>query len=130
VNPVTRCDLKYKDSSAAFICGNCGNTITGRGLGSFNRNHCPHCLWSRHVDMRTGDRMSVCRGMMEPVAIWAKNEGEWSVIHRCVKCGFIRTNRISGDDSRDCLISTVLKPALNPPFPLDLNLIISSVEGR
>ena len=78
--------------------------------------------------MRTGDRMSVCRGMMEPVAIWAKNEGEWSVIHRCVKCGFMRTNRISGDDNRDSLIRMVVKPAANPPFPLDLNLIISSME--
>lgn len=129
VNQVTKYNFEYKDFSAAFVCGNCGNTVVPPGSGTVNRNHCPGCLWSRHVDLRTGDRMSVCRGMMEPVALWVKEKGEWSILHRCVKCGLIRANRISGDDCRDNLIGMALKPALNPPFPIDKVLPIKG-SGR
>jgi len=109
-----------KHESKAFICGKCGRGIVPAKQGTMNRNHCPECLWSRHVDFRTGDRMSVCRGMMEPIGIWVKGNEEWSVIHRCVKCGYIRTNRIAGDDSRIQLMELAVKPVTMLPFPADL----------
>jgi hypothetical protein len=33
--------------------------------GSY-RNHCPACLWSKHVDVQPGDRAATCRGLMRP----------------------------------------------------------------
>lgn len=115
---MSRNDNKYKkDESISFICEKCGKGIFPTEAGTLNRNHCPECLWSRHVDLRTGDRMSVCRGMMEPIGVWVKGKDEWAVIHRCVKCGFIRANRIAGDDSRARLMMLAVKPLVMLPFP-------------
>jgi 6-phosphogluconate dehydrogenase len=50
----------------AFLCTHCDRAIPGTAPGTVHRNHCPHCLWSLHVDLRTGDRRSACRGPMEP----------------------------------------------------------------
>lgn len=74
-----------------------------------HRNHCPYCLWSLHVDLRPGDRMSLCRGAMQPVAIWVKDNGEWSLLHRCTNCGMIKANRIAADDNEELLGSMALR---------------------
>jgi len=114
---MSRSDNKYKNENSAFTCANCGRWVLPAETGVMHRNHCPECLWSRHVDLRTGDRMSVCRGLMEPIGIWIKGDGEWSLIHRCVKCGFIRANRIAADDSRTQLMTLAVKPVTMLPFP-------------
>jgi DNA-directed RNA polymerase subunit RPC12/RpoP len=114
---MSRCDNTIKNENNAFICGNCGRGVIPAEYGTMNRNHCPECLWSRHVDLRTGDRMSVCRGLMEPIGVWIKDRDELSLIHRCVKCGYIRTNRIAGDDSRTQLMTLAVKPVTMLPFP-------------
>ena len=87
--------------------------------GSKHRNHCPYCLWSRHVDLEPGDRGNGCRGAMMPIGIDVRHNGEWSLIHRCTHCGELRTNRIAGDDQELALLQLVLRPLANPPFPLD-----------
>ena len=114
---MSRSDRKYINENNAFICEKCGRSVAAALSGTLNRNHCPECLWSRHVDLRTGDRMSVCRGMMEPIGIWVKTDGEWALIHRCVKCGFIRSNRIAGDDNHTWLMHLAVKPVKMFPFP-------------
>jgi len=116
---MSRSDRKYKNEHNAFICEKCGRSVVNAGSGTLNRNHCPECLWSRHMDLRTGDRMSVCRGMMEPIGIWVKGNGEWALIHRCEKCGFIRSNRIAGDDNHTGLMRLAAKPVSMFPFPYD-----------
>ena len=103
----------------AFLCTHCHNTIPGSAPGTIHRNHCPHCLWSLHVDLKTGDRRSSCRGPMEPIAIGIQSNGEWSIVHRCTRCGMIRMNRIAGDDNEVLLVSMALRPLARPPFPLD-----------
>ena len=40
----------------AFVCTHCGRTVPGDAPGTSQRNHCPHCLRSRHVDVTVGDR--------------------------------------------------------------------------
>ncbi len=55
---------------------------------------------------------------MEPVGIWVMPDGEWSLIHRCVKCGMLKNNRIAGDDNEGSLLSLALKPVALLPFPL------------
>ena len=71
------------------------------------------------MDLKTGDRRSSCRGPMEPIAIGIQPNGEWSLVHRCTRCGMIRMNRIAGDDNEVLLISMALRPLARPPFPLD-----------
>ncbi|MDD2237774.1 MAG: RNHCP domain-containing protein, partial [Kiritimatiellae bacterium] len=93
--------------------------VEGTVVGSEHRNHCPHCLWSIHVDIRTGDRRSTCRYPMEPVAIGVRRDGEWTLIHRCTACGFLRSNRIAGDDNEIMLLSIAMRPLARPAFPLE-----------
>ena len=71
----------------AFTCKVCGRLCTPENAGSQHRNHCPNCLSSLHVDVEPGDRASDCGGIMEPVAVWVRRDGEWAVIHRCRRCG-------------------------------------------
>ena len=107
------------ETIGAFICRNCGYCVPPPESGTRNRNHCPHCLWSLHVDLRTGDRRSGCRGQMEPAGIRVLPDGEWAIIHRCVKCGFLRSNRIAGDDNEGALLALALRPVMIPPFPAE-----------
>ena len=103
----------------AFVCGQCNQVVPGSAPGSRHRNHCPSCLWSLHVDMRPGDRRSGCRAPMEPIALWVRHRGEWALVHRCSKCGVLRTNRIAGDDNELLLVSIAVRPLASPPFPLE-----------
>ncbi|QDU70354.1 RNHCP domain-containing protein [Mucisphaera calidilacus] len=102
-----------------FVCIHCRMPIDGCASGTKHRNHCPLCLWSRHVDERVGDRRSACRAPMEPIGIDVRSDGEWALIHRCTGCGVIRTNRIAGDDQELALLQLALRPLARPPFPLD-----------
>lgn len=102
-----------------FVCIHCSRPVEGAVPGSEHRNHCPHCLWSSHVDIRSGDRRSTCRAPMEPVAIVVRRDGEWSLVHRCTSCGFLRSNRIAGDDNEMILLSIALRPLARPAFPLE-----------
>lgn len=62
------------------------------------RNHCPACLWSRHVDgARPGDRAWACGGPMRPVGLDHRAGKGWMVVHRCEWCGGIRRNRLARD---------------------------------
>ncbi|ADY12809.1 RNHCP domain-containing protein [Sphaerochaeta globosa] len=82
-----------------FICVHCGMPVSGLAWGTKHRNHCPHCLHSRHVDMRPGDRACLCKGEMQPIALWQKADGELMILHRCQTCGMIKANRAAGDDN-------------------------------
>ncbi len=82
-----------------FKCTNCGKEVKAIRYGGSYRNHCPFCLWSRHVDLEVpGDRESLCAGLMEPIGVFTKKTGEYVIVHRCKICGFERFNRIAGDD--------------------------------
>ena len=70
----------------SFTCRNCGYPVVPAGAGSDHRNHCPNCLCSVHLDIEPGDRESDCGGLMEPVAVWVRKNGEWAIIHRCRRC--------------------------------------------
>jgi hypothetical protein len=68
--------------------------------GGWNRNHCPACLYSRHVDAKTpGDRASDCNALMAPVGVFTRPKGEEVIVHQCLGCGFERYNRVAADDS-------------------------------
>ena len=87
--------------------------------GTQHRNHCPYCLWSRHVDIEPGDRASDCLASMEPIAIAVRKGGEWVLVHRCNGCGELSTNRTAGDDDPLLLMQIAVRPLAQPPFPLE-----------
>ena len=82
-----------------FKCDKCGMQVVGDGY----TNHCPECLWSKHVDVFPGDRKGECRGMMEPVRVKKKGE-EYIITHKCEVCGFEKTNKAVFEDNFDMLI--------------------------
>lgn len=102
-----------------FTCKNCGRQVVPAGAGSDHRNHCPNCLHSLHLDLEPGDRAADCGGIMEPVAVWVRKNGEWAIIHRCRRCGSFSSNRVAADDSPVKLMSIAMKPISSPPFPVE-----------
>ena len=80
---------KFQKRIENFICENCGRKIKGDGY----TNHCSNCLWSKHVDINPGDRKEACRGLMKPIGINLK-EGEYILIHCCLKCGKEMKNKV------------------------------------
>lgn len=98
-----------------FICSHCSKTVAADfNIGTKNRNHCPKCLWSLHVDEKVaGDRKSDCKREMEPIGLTFKKsmnkydksgKGELMLVHCCVKCGKININRLAGDDDSDLIL--------------------------
>ena len=112
-------DYRHTACAESFVCKVCGAPVAPEGAGSGHRNHCPRCLSSLHVDNRPGDRASLCRGVMEPVGVWVRKNGEWAIIHRCRLCGTFSSNRIAADDNPALLLSIAVKPLTSPPFPLN-----------
>ena len=110
---------KTHASHEIFTCKVCGRQVIPDGAGTDHRNHCPNCLSSLHVDEEPGDRASDCGGIMEPVSVWVRKNGEWAIVHRCKRCGAFSSNRIAADDNPMKLMSIAMKPLTAPPFPLD-----------
>ena len=90
-----------------FVCTHCGANVTGNGY----TNHCPECLWSRHVDNNPGDRQSKCCGMMEPIAV-EQVAGKFIITHKCQKCGKTIRQHASDNDN----IDTIIALGTNPDF--------------
>lgn len=99
-----------------FRCLHCGVYITCDPAvsGVQNRNHCPYCLHSRHLDLfAPGDRLAACKSEMQPVGLTLKRSkkryarqasGELMLVHRCTGCGKIAINRIAADDIAETLM--------------------------
>lgn len=114
----SKTDYRHEPCTESFTCKVCGTLVVPDHAGSSHRNHCPHCLSSLHVDNRPGDRASLCGGIMEPIGVWVRKNGEWALIHRCRTCGALSSNRIAADDNPALLVSIAAKPLAEPPFPL------------
>ncbi len=94
-----------------FKCKHCRRFIGPLPSGGHHRNHCPFCLYSRHVDdRRPGDRMSTCGSQMEPIGTFERPNGEYVLVHRCLGCGFERFNRIAADDDFDLVLALPMLP--------------------
>lgn len=124
-------DSYYKNHACkdTFSCKVCGRLTVPEGAGSNHRNHCPNCLSSLHVDDDPGDRASDCGGIMEPIGVWVRKDGEWAIIHRCKRCGKLASNRIAADDNPMKLMSIAMKPLTSPPFPLERIEELTSLMG-
>lgn len=87
-------NVKFKKKIEDFVCENCGKKVKGDGF----TNHCPVCLWSKHVDINPGDRASGCQGLMKPVRVEKQGEG-YILVHQCIKCEYEKRNKISENDN-------------------------------
>lgn len=81
-----------------FQCRNCKAEVPPQE-GSC-RNHCPHCLFSLHVDaLSPGDRSSKCQVLMEPIGVTQSGKKGWILLHKCIKCGLVIRNKMADDDN-------------------------------
>ena len=106
-----------------FVCHHCGAYVSAAvalsGVG--NRNHCPYCLSSRHLDLfEAGDRLAACKARMRPVGLTLKRVankyavyqgGELMLVHVCDDCGRVSINRIAADDVADMILSVLEQSA-------------------
>ena len=92
---------KFTEIDEEFICENCGKKVPV--LGYSCRNHCPHCLYSKHVDINPGDRLNSCKGLLKPIGV-EKFKDTFKIIYKCEKCGQTHKNIIHNDDNMDLII--------------------------
>ncbi|MCX6816394.1 MAG: RNHCP domain-containing protein [Candidatus Beckwithbacteria bacterium] len=89
-----------------FICEFCGQITHGTGY----TNHCPNCLYSKHVDDQfPGDRASKCQTLMKPIGVQIKN-GRYIIFHQCHLCRKITRNKTDPEDNKEKLIELSTKP--------------------
>ena len=99
---------KIDGTDSDFVCHHCGAYVLSNPVisGVNNRNHCPYCLSSRHLDLfEGGDRLSACRGSMRPIGLTFKRghkkydgQTELMLVHECQACATVSINRIARDD--------------------------------
>lgn len=81
-----------------FICEHCGFDVQPLERGSY-RNHCPVCLYSKHVDgAGPGDRASGCQSLMRPDHMDYDGKKGWMIVHICEKCKKTIPNKTAPDD--------------------------------
>ena len=104
------------EAANGFVCAAChGFVPTESGLSCVqNRNHCPYCLWSRHLDLYTaGDRLSACKALMQPIGLTIKRTykkygscySELMLVHACKECEALSINRIAADDNPQAIMT-------------------------
>lgn len=92
-------EARFTEIDEEFICENCGKKV--EKLGYSCRDHCNHCLYSKHVDINPGDRLEECHGTLEPVDIEINSKKGYIIIYKCKKCGAIRKNKMAKDDNME-----------------------------
>jgi hypothetical protein len=93
---------KFMRRVESFVCLKCQKFVQGDGY----TNHCPFCLWSRHVDVFPGDREASCQGLMEPIEFEEQGNGQW-IHHRCQACGFEKRNKRQKTDSFSAILELI-----------------------
>lgn len=92
-------EKRFQARKEDFTCEKCGFDVVGNGF----TNHCPKCLWSKHVDNNPGDRGAGCGGMMKPIGVEGTQVG-YSLLYRCESCGFENKNKVSDRDDFEVVL--------------------------
>lgn len=85
-----------------FKCENCHMKVPP--LNYTARDHCPNCLYSKHVDNLPGDRQNTCHGLLRPISI-EKYKKTYKIIYQCEKCKQIHKNIMANDDNMNQIIT-------------------------
>lgn len=97
---------RFNELDEEFVCENCNFLVPKLGYSS--RDHCPYCLYSKHVDINPGDRLNDCKGLLEPIDI-EKFKNTYKIIYKCQKCHQMHKNIVAQDDSVDAIIKLSAK---------------------
>lgn len=92
---------KFNMIDEGFVCENCYMKV--EKLNYTARDHCPYCLFSKHVDINPGDRNNDCKGMLVPIGI-EKYKNTYKIIYKCSKCGDYHKNIMANDDDFDKIV--------------------------
>ena len=84
-----------------FICENCGKEVKKANYTA--RDHCPYCLYSKHVDINPGDRANPCKGLLKPIGI-EKFKDTYKILYKCTKCNKEHKNIMANDDDMNEII--------------------------
>jgi hypothetical protein len=82
---ITRAEIEAASGGGVlppFTCGHCGAEVP-QSEPDVARNHCPACLWSRHVEIGEEFGWPPCGAMMR-----GADAGGGQAIWRCTGCGF------------------------------------------
>ncbi len=90
-----------------FICENCGNKVAKLNYSA--RDHCPSCLYSKHVDIMPGDRKNKCCGLLIPISI-ETFKNTYKIIYKCQRCGEIHKNVMANDDCFEEILNIMKQP--------------------
>ena len=91
-----------------FVCENCNKKVDK--LIYSCRNHCPYCLYSKHVDINPGDRAESCHGLLMPIGVENNSKKGFVIVYRCQKCGAIKKNIAAKDDNMGLIIKLSANP--------------------
>jgi len=92
---------KFTMKDEEFICENCYKQV--EKLNYTARDHCPYCLYSKHVDINPGDRQNTCHGLLKPISI-EKFKNTYKIIYKCQKCNQLHKNIMAIDDNYNKII--------------------------
>ena len=92
---------KFTMNDEVFICEKCFEKVSK--LGYTSRDHCPYCLYSKHVDINPGDRANDCQGLLKPIGI-EKFKDTYKILYKCEKCNQTHKNIIAKDDNSNLII--------------------------
>lgn len=95
--------MSFKRTIENFICAHCGAEVVGNGY----TDHCPKCLWGKHVDVAPGDRAHSCLGMLAPSSVEG-TVARYRIRYLCEQCGVEKINDTAENDNPDALIALAL----------------------
>jgi len=95
---------KFQRRIEDFDCERCNFLVQGNGY----TNHCPKCLWSKHVDVHPGDRAADCGALMEPVALEGTSP-EYTLVHRCIQCRQEKRNKLDKQDDMGTVMRMIAR---------------------
>lgn len=91
----------FQELDEGFYCEHCYKMVSPLEYSS--RDHCPYCLYSKHVDENPGDRLNTCHGLLKPIDI-EKYRDTYKIIYQCEKCKKLHKNIIARDDDLNEII--------------------------
>ena len=90
---------RFQKKVEDFQCDHCNTYTKGNGY----TDHCPNCLWSKHVDINPSDRQSRCLGLMEPTGLKI-NGGKYVIHYIYQKCGYIHQVKANTNDNFESIL--------------------------